>query len=103
MFIRNVENALALACAVLVLIGVSVATRTAFADEPTAVSTVDDTVQSALSVSRAAAKTATHDAADDAVEGVATDNELDLDFHMLDHKSVQSLTAVNRPQRLSSR
>ena len=80
MFIKNFQNALAVAGVLLVLVALSVATRTAFADEAAAVSSTHLGIQSAVVVSRAAAKSAHRDAADAAVNSVALDNQLDLDL-----------------------
>ncbi len=88
MFIKNFQNALAMAGVLLVLVALSVATRTAFADEAAAVSSTTPGIQSAVVVSRAAAKSAHRNAADAAVNSVALDNQLDLDFHLLGRKSL---------------
>ena len=88
MFIRNFQNLLAVAGVLLVLVALSFATRTAFADEAAAVSSTHLGIQSAVVVSRAAAKSAHRDAADAAVKGVALDNQLDLDFNLLGRKSL---------------
>ena len=88
MFIKNFQNALAMAGVLLVLVALSVATRTAFADEAAAVSSTTPGIQSAVVVSRAAAKSAHRHAADPAVHSVALDNQLYLDFNLLGHKSL---------------
>ncbi|MCH7820588.1 MAG: hypothetical protein IIA07_01115 [Proteobacteria bacterium] len=90
MFIKSFENALALAGALLVLLAVSSASRTAFADEAAAADSTLISVQTAATISLAAAESANRDAADEALNSIAHDNQpdLDLDFHLLDRKSI---------------
>ena len=90
MSIKNFQHALTIAGVLLVLVALSITTRTAFADEAAAVSSTHSSVQSAVVVSRAAAESAHRDAADAAVNSVALDNQLDLDldFHRLGRKSI---------------
>ena len=77
---RNVENGLALAGAVLVLVGVTFAASSALAEES---SQVDAAAVSA----DIAADEPNRDAARDAVERIALDNALDLDIRFKSHIS----------------
>ena len=79
---KKVENRLALAGALLVLLGVSFAANSAFADETEAKAT-----DSAANNSERSAETANRQAADDAVDSIAADNELDLEIRLLGRTS----------------
>ena len=77
---RNVENGLALAGAVLVLVGVTFAASSALAEESPRVDAAPTTVD-------IAADEINRDAARDAVDRIALDNALDLDIRFKSHIS----------------
>lgn len=77
---RNVENGLALAGAVLVLVGVTFAASSALAEELPRI----DAPAAAIDT---AANEVNGDAARDAVERIALDNALDLDIRFKSHIS----------------
>ncbi len=92
----NFENTLALAGALLVIIGVSAAANTALADEN--IST-DSSVATAAAVEdmnriiTESASDAAVQATDDAIVAVSRENQLDLDIRLLDRTS---LTATDK-------
>jgi hypothetical protein len=82
---RNVENGLALAGAVLVLVGVTFAAGSALAEETPG-------VDATAAVIHMAADEINSDAARDAAERIALDNALDLDIRFRSH--ISELVAV---------
>ena len=90
---RNVENGLAIAGALLVLVGVTFAASSALAEEASTVETTAVAIHTAGADSRLAAAE-THDAAArDAVRSIALDNELDLDIRFSSHISKHVVAA----------
>lgn len=84
---RHTVNGLAIAGAIVALVGVAVAANDALAAEsdviePTTIS-IDDVSASAL----ASAETANTEAAADALSAVELSNKLDLDIQLVDHNS----------------
>ena len=87
MNIRNLENGLALIGAVIVLLGVTFAASSALADEVSAERAVASVADAATDKSQAEANKANRKAAEDAVDGIAEDNKLDLEIRLLDRTS----------------
>lgn len=81
------EKGLALAGTVLVLVAVSAAFNSAFADETSSVDTATSTTQAVTEASLAIARSASQAAAIDAVDALVVNTQLDLDIRMLDHSS----------------
>lgn len=77
---RNIENGLAIAGALLVLLGVTAAASSALADEVSGSKTIADEP-------RAAAEQVTSDAAREAAQRIANEIELDLDIRFLTNMS----------------
>lgn len=82
---RNIEDGLALAGAILVIVGVSFAATSALADGNDVVTTAV-AIHDAAETSATNAATAHTEAADAAVARMARSNELDLDIRLIDHK-----------------
>lgn len=85
----NLEKALALTGALVVLIGVSAAASTAFADETTTVenqAVVAESAQTIQTINESANREAAK-SIEEAILTVRLDNELDLDIRLLDHMS----------------
>jgi hypothetical protein len=83
---NNFEQALALAGALIVMIGVSTAANLAFADEANTADKVAAATESSQAISDSANR-ATTQAIDEAILTVRLDNELDLDIRLLDRNS----------------
>ena len=83
---NNFEQALALAGALIVMIGVSTAANSAFADEANTADKVAAATESSQAISDSANR-ATIQAIDEAILTVRLDNELDLDIRLLDRNS----------------
>ena len=90
---RNVENGLAIAGALLVLVGVTFAASSALADEGSIVETTAVAIHNAGADSRLAAAYEHDAAARDAVRSIALDNALDLDIRFLSHISERVVAA----------
>lgn len=83
----NFENVLALAGALIVLVGVSAAANSALADE-TGMSEKEAAVADFTQAISDSASQATSDAIDDAILTVRLDNQWDLDIRLLDRTSL---------------
>lgn len=81
---RNIENALALAAALVVLIGVTFAARSALADHEAVIGTTAVAIHTACDQSIAIAELAQEKAASSAAEAVVAETRLDLDIRLLD-------------------
>lgn len=87
MRIKDIENGLALAGAILVLIGVSFAATSALAAENAGITVTGVAIHKAAETSIEHAAIAHAEAADVAVRRIARSNELDLDIRFFDHNS----------------
>ena len=87
----NIENTLALAGALIVLIGVSAAASSVLAEETNTIETqvvvAEVTTETSVVIGQAASKAAT-EATDAAISSVSLENRLDLDIRLLDRKSL---------------
>ena len=84
---RNIENGLAVAGAILVLVGVLFAAASALADETNGVTATGIAIHGAAETSVETAATAHAEAAEAAAERMARNNELDLDIRFFDRMS----------------
>jgi hypothetical protein len=91
---NNLVNGLALAGAMIVLVGVFFAANGALASEVDVVETTAEVADEASENAVAKAKSAAKAAAADAVEAMGKENQLDLDIRIFDRKSI--LVAGNR-------
>jgi hypothetical protein len=94
----NIESTLALAGALIVLIGVSAAASSALAGEPDAAETKIVLTVAAADTNRIismAANKAAAEATDVAISSIDRDNQLDLDIRLLDRTS---FTAIEKAQ-----
>ena len=92
----NFENTLALAGALLVIIGVSAAANTALADENISTDSSVATAAAVEDMNRVITESASDaavQATDDAIVAVSRENQLDLDIRLLDRTS---LTATDK-------
>jgi hypothetical protein len=85
---NNLVNGLALAGAMIVLVGVFFAANGALASEADTVETTAVAAQDASESALATARSATVEAAADAVKAMGKENELDLDIRLIDRKSM---------------
>ena len=85
---RTFENGLALAGAVLVLVGVIFAAGAALADETNTIHTTNTTTQKIIDVSLANAESANRTAVNEAAASVIVNNRLDLDIRLHDNSSL---------------
>lgn len=85
---KHIVNGLAILGAIVVMIGVSFAARTALAEEPAAVEATAVAIHRAADVSLAAAAEAHEEAANHAAAEIVRSHRLDLDIRFLDASSV---------------
>jgi len=84
---RNIVNGLALIGAILVLIGVTIAANTAFADDAESGRSPAAPADTFLHERKASADKANREAADDAAVNIVLDSKLDLEIRLLDRTS----------------